>query len=724
MTKRNLPDVVSCRRHDPRPALVAATVVATGLTLILGKADAFLHSTLPLTPSVGFEWAPRKISWTTTASTSTSLNKGVSTNRHHRHAATKDATSASVGLESVVVDLRTRIIDTPEDLPENREAQLDAEKFIASSKRFEVDGGGNIVGGAERERQLVEALSRETVVVVRVTDPEAKKWLAKLGDAAEDLLGESRTVEEKEQVFGAMQAYDGGVVAGYAGGESYGNDQFLETRGNGGGRVVPAVDEALLPNVRAGRRILSKITSSVLGAVVRWSLPGINSADFLELVDDGEGEEAGDRHGSEGIVAEGLSSTPLRMCRYAGADGVAFGAHTDTTFLTVIPCASAPGLEILEPSTGRWIRPEAAGDAIPGADVMLLAGELLQVLGQGRYQAAVHRVVRPVGLLEPRVSTPLLVRGNANVAVTETILPGLAREGVDPDGARVVSIGRERGTATAGEALQRVTMRDLWIALQFKAEPSDETPLAQSHVGREDELRRNFSPFAPKGLSVLSVDPLLVRLNAFASPAVCEEIIARGSGSMLESKTWGGVDSQDESVGLRKSSTTWVADESSPLLEVLTAKVCALSGLPSTFMEKWQVARYEARGFFNLHTDHVESFNNLCCGGRLSTLIVYLNDDFSGGHTEFPTLGVSVKPSVGDAIYFHSVVMPVERVDADHMTVDERSAHAGLPVDEGEKWIATKWIHPLPYPNGRQGPQTRQQAEWDKGNSLRKAGSS
>lgn len=61
---------------------------------------------------------------------------------------------------------------------------------------------------------------------------------------------------------------------------------------------------------------------------MRWSLPGINSADFLELVDDGEGEEAGDRHGSEGIVAEGLSSTPLRMCRYAGADGVAFGEKT------------------------------------------------------------------------------------------------------------------------------------------------------------------------------------------------------------------------------------------------------------------------------------------------------------------------------------------------------------------------------------------------------------
>ncbi|CAN0423954.1 unnamed protein product, partial [Ectocarpus sp. 13 AM-2016] len=61
------------------------------------------------------------------------------------------------------------------------------------------------------------------------------------------------------------------------------------------------------------------------------------------------------------------------------------GTHTDTTFLTVIPCASAPGLEIIQPSTGRWVRPEASRDCRPGSDVMLLAGELLQVFGRGRY---------------------------------------------------------------------------------------------------------------------------------------------------------------------------------------------------------------------------------------------------------------------------------------------------------------------------------------------------
>lgn len=44
--------------------------------------------------------------------------------------------------------------------------------------------------------------------------------------------------------------------------------------------------------------------------------------------------------------------------------------------------------------------------------------------------------------------------------------------------------------------------------------------------------------------------------------------------------------------------------------------------------------------------------------------------------------------------------LPVEQKDTDAMQVDERIAHAGLPVERGSKWIATKWIHPLPYPHG------------------------
>ena len=84
-----------------------------------------------------------------------------------------------------------------------------------------------------------------------------------------------------------------------------------------------------------------------------------------------------------------------------------------------------------------------------------------------------------------------------------------------------------------------------------------------------------------------------------------------------------------------------------------------------------KVARYKPRGFFKLHTDHLEAFNDLCCGGRLGTLILYLNDDFRGGHTEFPRLGVSVEPVAGDAIYFHNVKVRVPSMP--------RSLHA-LPL--------------------------------------------
>lgn len=68
-----------------------------------------------------------------------------------------------------------------------------------------------------------------------------------------------------------------------------------------------------------------------------------------------------------------------------------------------------------------------------------------------------------------------------------------------------------------------------------------------------------------------------------------------------------------------------------------------------------KVARYKTGGYFKLHTDHVDTFNDLVCGGRVGTLMIYLNDLFEGGETEFPNLNVLVEPSVGDALFFHNV---------------------------------------------------------------------
>lgn len=89
--------------------------------------------------------------------------------------------------------------------------------------------------------------------VVRVGHEATRTCLRRLGGAAEYLLGDFRTREEKTRDFGQMRKHEEGVVSGYAGGGNYGSDQFLETRGAGNGEVVPAVGADVAPAVVEGR---------------------------------------------------------------------------------------------------------------------------------------------------------------------------------------------------------------------------------------------------------------------------------------------------------------------------------------------------------------------------------------------------------------------------------------------------------------------------------------
>ena len=360
------------------------------------------------------------------------------------------------------------------------------------------------------------------------------------------------------------------------------------------------------PFLNRGQQALARISFGVLRAVARQTrtLPGIDANAFLDLVDAGEGGGTATAFSQEQV----LSSSPLRLCRYAGSEGgVAFGAHTDTTFLTAIPCASVPGLEILQPDSGRWWRPEAASSCRPGADVVLLAGELLQALGRGHYRAAVHRVVRPAGPLssQPRVSTPLLLRGAADAIVPNSLLPPPRRVRPQSD---------IDSSSQWGE--QKVTMGSLWAALQFRGgevvasgeEGAGNVNASADRIGRgcslarnvadeDDEIRRAFAPFAAGGVTVLSSDPLLARLHGFASRAECDAIVTKASASssladsLGKSTTWLDTDAQhDGSSDLRRSSTCWIADEALPLFAELTERVSGISGLSSGFMEKWQVS--------------------------------------------------------------------------------------------------------------------------------------
>jgi len=68
-----------------------------------------------------------------------------------------------------------------------------------------------------------------------------------------------------------------------------------------------------------------------------------------------------------------------------------------------------------------------------------------------------------------------------------------------------------------------------------------------------------------------------------------------------------------------------------------------------------------------------------------------------------PPLDARRGSALGTAIYFRNVREPLLAKDAYAMATHPLTVHAGAPVKAGEKHIATKWVHPVPFPEGPDG---------------------
>jgi prolyl 4-hydroxylase len=121
------------------------------------------------------------------------------------------------------------------------------------------------------------------------------------------------------------------------------------------------------------------------------------------------------------------------------------------------------------------------------------------------------------------------------------------------------------------------------------------------------------------------------------------------------------------------------------VVAALNRRIAAMTDTALGNGEPLQVLRYAPGQQYRLHSDALTRVTNQ----RTVTAIVYLNEGFGGGETDFPAIGVHVQPRAGDVLVFHNA-LPDGRMDP-------RARHAGLPVTNGVKWIATRWIRAAPY---------------------------
>jgi prolyl 4-hydroxylase len=75
-------------------------------------------------------------------------------------------------------------------------------------------------------------------------------------------------------------------------------------------------------------------------------------------------------------------------------------------------------------------------------------------------------------------------------------------------------------------------------------------------------------------------------------------------------------------------------------------------------------------------------------GQRTASAITYLAVPSAGGSTSFPRLNLAVPPLAGGTLWFRNCL--------EDGRVDDRSLHAGETVEQGEKWVVTKWFRERP----------------------------
>jgi prolyl 4-hydroxylase len=130
-------------------------------------------------------------------------------------------------------------------------------------------------------------------------------------------------------------------------------------------------------------------------------------------------------------------------------------------------------------------------------------------------------------------------------------------------------------------------------------------------------------------------------------------------------------------------------DPNDPFIKKLQRRIDDLLGVDPATGETIQGQRYLPGQQFQAHTDWFPANTPYWeqekdrGGQRSITAMAFLNPVEEGGTTEFPRLGVSIKPQPGALLIWNN---------ADPEGVPNPwTIHAGRPVIKGAKYIITKW---------------------------------
>ncbi|GGH67355.1 hypothetical protein GCM10010975_37080 [Comamonas phosphati] len=183
-------------------------------------------------------------------------------------------------------------------------------------------------------------------------------------------------------------------------------------------------------------------------------------------------------------------------------------------------------------------------------------------------------------------------------------------------------------------------------------------------------------------------NPRIVVFGNLLTAQECEAIIEAARPRMLRSLT---VDNQSGGEAVNDDRTShgmFFQRGENDVVRKLEKRIARLLNWPVENGEGLQVLHYHPGAEYKPHHDYFAPGEPgtptiLKRGGqRVGTLVMYLNEPLRGGGTTFPEVPLQVMPRRGNAVFF----------SYDRPDPATRTLHSGAPVQEGEKWIATKWL--------------------------------
>jgi hypothetical protein len=244
--------------------------------------------------------------------------------------------------------------------------------------------------------------------------------------------------------------------------------------------------------------------------------------------------------------------------------------------------------------------------------------------------------------------------------------------------------------AKAGHALAQETLVFLANPHEISAATADAPEFSDDRVRRlHDTVDLDAWRAAPPAEPVRE-SPGMSVITGLAPPKVCDWIIRRAEPKLDRAMVYhpqgGG------SVGTRRTNRSmgFEFSERDLIMLLLSDRIAAVSGYFLEEFEPATVLHYSVGQEFLPHFDYFDpavpayAAEMKANGQRRTTLLLYLNDEFEGGETDFPRLGFRYKGRKGDALLFQNV-LPTG-------VPDPRTLHAGLAPARGQKWLYSQWL--------------------------------